>query len=91
MYHWLGGAGPPWYCEGMAELFGTHRWADGKLTTAYVPHDKSEVEGWGRVKIIKDAFATNTALTLPEVLKLPTDAHPPNASLCLELGCRRVL
>ena len=75
MYHWLGGAGPPWYCEGMAELFGTHRWADGKLTTAYVPHDKSEVEGWGRVKIIKDAFATNTALTLPEVLKLPTDAH----------------
>ncbi|HTN76366.1 MAG TPA: hypothetical protein VL096_14005 [Pirellulaceae bacterium] len=75
MYLWLGGAGPPWYSEGMAELFGTHRWADGKLTTNYLPRSKTEVEGWGRVKIIKDAFAADKALTIGEVLKLPPDAH----------------
>ncbi len=30
MNRWLGGAGPPWYMEGMAELLGTHQWSGGK-------------------------------------------------------------
>jgi hypothetical protein len=75
MYHWLGGAGPPWYSEGMAELFGTHRWHDGKLTMRYVPRSKEEVPEWGRVRLIKDAYAAEKALMLHEVLKLPPDAH----------------
>ena len=32
MYTLLGGVGPPWYAEGMAELLATHRLADGQLT-----------------------------------------------------------
>lgn len=75
MYHWLAGAGPPWYCEGMAELFGTHRWADGKLTTRYMPQSKDEVPQWGRIKLIRDAYDANRALLIHDVLKLPPDAH----------------
>ena len=54
MHRWLGGAGPPWYMEGMAELLGTHRWQDGKLTLGVMPRTKDEVPYWGRVKIVKD-------------------------------------
>ena len=78
MYHWLGGAGPPWYSEGMAELLGTHRWQDGKLQLGYSPRNKEEVPEWGRVRILKDAYKANRALPLHEVLKLPPDAHKSN-------------
>jgi hypothetical protein len=78
MYHWINGAGPPWYCEGMAELFGTHAWKDGKLQLGYLPKNKEEVPDWGRVKLIKDAYAQSRALMLHEVLKLPPDAHKDN-------------
>ena len=78
MYHWLAGVGPPWYSEGMAELFGTHRWEDGKLTTRIMPQSKEETPDWGRVKLIRDAFANDRALLIHEVLKLPPDAHRLN-------------
>jgi hypothetical protein len=57
MVRWLEGAGPPWYMEGMAELFGTHRWQDGKLQLLYTPKHRDEAPDWGRVRIIKDDFA----------------------------------
>lgn len=78
MYHWLGGAGPPWYAEGMAELFGTHAWRDGKLTMLYMPKDKAEVPEWGRVRLLKDAYSAKRALMLHEVLRLSSDAHRNN-------------
>ncbi len=78
MYHWLGGAGPPWYTEGMAELFGTHAWQNGKLSLLHMPKSKEEVPEWGRVRLIKDAYADKRALLLHEVLKLPADAHRNN-------------
>lgn len=80
MYHWLGSAGPPWYTEGMAEYFGTHRWEDGKLTTGYTPRTKDDAPGWGRVKLIKDAYADHKALQLTDVLRLPREAHRDNAA-----------
>lgn len=80
MYHWLNGAGPPWYCEGMAELLGTHLWKDGKLVLPYMPSDKAEVEGWGRIKLLKDDYANKQAMTLVDVLKLSPTAHRENAA-----------
>jgi hypothetical protein len=78
MYHWLAGAGPPWYSEGMAELFGTHQWKDGQLVTRTMPRSKDETPDWGRIKLIRDAFANDRALLLHEVLKLPPEAHRSN-------------
>jgi hypothetical protein len=62
----------------MAEHFGTHAWKDGKLTLAYMPLNKEEVPEWGRIRLMKDAYAANRALMLHEVLKLPPDAHKSN-------------
>jgi hypothetical protein len=78
MFHWLGGAGPPWYMEGMAELLGTHRWHNGELQLGYSPRSKEEVPEWGRVRILKNAYKAGRALPLQEVLKLPPDAHRNN-------------
>ncbi|MFP6601424.1 MAG: hypothetical protein VB862_02750 [Pirellulaceae bacterium] len=75
MQTFLGGAGPPWYREGMAELLGTHRWAEGKLQLKYFPRDKKETPGWGRIKIIKDEVAAGRGVMLPKVLRFPPTAH----------------
>ena len=45
----FGGSGPPWYAEGLAELCGTHRLEDGKLTLGYMPKSRREAPGWGRI------------------------------------------
>jgi len=75
MYLLVGGLGPPWYAEGMAELLGTHRWKDGQLTLRYFPRDKEEAPYWGRVKIIRDDFAANKGMTLTDVMKYGDRAH----------------
>lgn len=64
----LGGAGPPWYMEGMAELLGTHEWRDGKLRLGVMPASREDVPMWGRVKLIRDAAAANQAWPLERVL-----------------------
>jgi len=71
----LGGCGPPWYMEGMAELLGTHRWHDGRLTLNYMPASREEVPMWGRIKIIKDDFAAHRAKTFQGVLEYGPQAH----------------
>ena len=75
MRSFMGGAGPPWFMEGMAEYVGTHRWEEGKLTLRYMPRSNEEVPYWGRVKIIQDDFAANRGLTLDNVLTLGPQAH----------------
>src|SRR5262245_9475420 len=75
MYRWLGGAGPPWYMEGLAELLGTHRWERGKLTLGIMPRSKEEVPYWGRVKIVRDEYAADRGLTLTEIMNYDTQAH----------------
>lgn len=75
MDRWLGGGGPPWYMEGMAELLGTHQWQAGKLQLAHLPRSKEEVPYWGRVKIIKDDFAANRGMPLTEIMKYDSRAH----------------
>ncbi len=75
MARWLGGGGPPWYMEGMAELLGLHAWRNGKLTLAYLPKSSEEVPYWGRVKIVRDNFAAGNGLALEEVFRYDTRAH----------------
>lgn len=70
-----GGVGPPWYAEGMAELLGTHRWRDGRLTLNYFPPHKEETPMWGRIKIVQDEFAAQRGLTLTHVFALGPRAH----------------
>jgi len=66
----LGGSGPGWYREGMAELLGTHHWDGRQLQLRYLPARRDEVPMWGRTKLIRAAFRNGKALTLPAVLAI---------------------
>ena len=74
----LGGMGPPWYAEGMAELMGTHRWKDGRLELAYLPVSREDVPYWGRVKIVEDDLNAHRGKTLQAVLDYGPTAHQKN-------------
>jgi hypothetical protein len=75
MHALLGGAGPPWYMEGVAELLGTHRWDGKQLELGYFPKSREEAPHWGRVKLVRDAIAKSRGLTLADVLRLDYQAH----------------
>ena len=66
----LGGAGPGWYMEGMAELLGTHSWRDGQLKIGVMPAGRDNVPMWGRTKIVRDAVAEGKAWPLEAVLEV---------------------
>jgi hypothetical protein len=66
----LGGCGPGWYKEGVAELLGTHEWRDGRLTLGVFPANKNDFPMWGRIKLIRDAVAERKALSIDQVLAL---------------------
>lgn len=68
MYTQFGEAGAGWYSEGMAELLGTHRWQNGRLTLQVVPPDKNDVPMWGRIKLIRDAIEADRPISLPAVM-----------------------
>ncbi|MEZ6094203.1 MAG: hypothetical protein R3C03_08175 [Pirellulaceae bacterium] len=69
MQWFLGGSGPPWYSEGMAELLALHQWRDGKLTLGYQPRSANEVEYWGRPKAIRTAREKNKLLRLDQLFE----------------------
>ncbi|HVT29711.1 MAG TPA: hypothetical protein VHE81_16960 [Lacipirellulaceae bacterium] len=71
MNTFLGGCGPGWYMEGIAELLGTHRFdpKTGKLTLGIMPRNRNEVPMWGRIKLINDAKAHHRVLSLPAILQ----------------------
>lgn len=75
MVRFLGGFGPPWYGEGMAELLATHRWADGRLQLGYQPRDSEEVPGHGRIKILRDDFKAGVGRSLEAVFQYDSQAH----------------
>lgn len=74
----LRGCGPPWYMEGMAELLGTHRWADGQLQLAYFPRHREDTPQWGRIKMIRDAVAAGRSMTLEAITAYGPTAHLEN-------------
>jgi hypothetical protein len=77
----LGGAGAPWYMEGMAELLGTHTWRHGKLALSAMPAQREDMPMWGRVKLVRDAVRAGHAWPLERVLavdnrrSMPTDEY----------------
>lgn len=74
----LGGCGPPWYMEAVAEYLATHRWNQGELTLGYMPKNRQEVPEWGRIRLIQDAVAAGRALTFPRVLEIPSNRQAEN-------------
>jgi hypothetical protein len=68
MHTVLGGVGPVWYAEGMAELLGTHHWADGRLTLDWFPKSREEVPQLGRIKLVRDTVAAGRLRTLGQIL-----------------------
>lgn len=75
MKQFLGGAGPPWYMEGTAELLATHQWKGQQLKLRWFPRDKKLVEFWGRIKVIKDDYKANQGKSIEEVLNYDARAH----------------
>ncbi len=77
MIWFLKGMGNPWYTEGMAELLGLHRWdarsqtPTEKLQLQYRVRDRRECDHWGRVKILRDDWATGELNSLDDVLNFP--------------------
>lgn len=65
----LGSCGPPWYMEGLAELLGTHRWHEGRLTLNYMPTSREEVLRWGRIKLIEEDYAARRAKRLQTIIE----------------------
>ncbi|PHS18345.1 MAG: hypothetical protein COA78_02440 [Blastopirellula sp.] len=78
MNNLLGGAGPPWYMEGMAEYFGTHSWDGKKLEVGIVPNNKLDVPMWGRIKIIKEEYKAQRGMTLGTIMIYGPTAHLQN-------------
>lgn len=72
MIAYLGGCGPGWYMEGVAELLGTHRLdpQTGELSLGIMPRGREEVPMLGRIKLIGDALADHRSLTLADLMKL---------------------
>jgi len=82
MASFLGGCGPGWYKEGIAELFGTHHFDEqtGKLTLRIMPQNRQEVPMLGRIKLIRDAVAEHHVLTFPTVMRLDNREQMDNES-----------
>ena len=72
--------GPPWYREGTAELLGTHRWQDGRLTLGYLPQNADEVPNWRRILIVRSGFAKNEGKPTEAVFRLAPEDYDENAA-----------
>jgi hypothetical protein len=68
----LGGCGPGWYMEGMAELLGAHTWdpASGKLEMAVMLPEGPDARALGRVGLLQEAYPAKRALSIPAVMKI---------------------
>lgn len=68
----LGGCGPGWYMEGMAEMLGTHEWnsTKGELMLGIMPANREMAPMWGRIKSVREALANNRALGIAAVMEI---------------------
>ncbi len=80
MFAALGGCGPPWYMEGLAEQLATHRIVDDRLELGVFPHGRDEVPYWGRIRLIELARSEGRALSLPQLLELSSAAYAESSS-----------
>jgi hypothetical protein len=78
MYSLLGGIGPPWYGEGMAELLATHKLEGQKLTVNYFPKAIEEVPKLGRIEMVRKAINDGRWMSLPQIEEFDSRAHRQN-------------
>lgn len=78
----LGGCGPGWYMEGIAELLGMHAWDPdaGRLRLGVMPPDGPDARSVGRVGLLQEAVAEKQALSIPAVMKIDNNRILPNRS-----------
>jgi hypothetical protein len=74
MQWFLGGSGPPWYSEGMAEWLALHRWSEGSLELNARIADRNQVDYWGRPKLIRKALEAGRRMRLDELFDFPNSA-----------------
>lgn len=74
MQKFLGGTGPPWFSEGMAEWMALHRIEDGRLLLHQKIARSQDAAGWGRIGIIKRMTKSGNAMTIDDVLNIPPTA-----------------
>jgi hypothetical protein len=74
---------PVWYLEGMAELFGTHRFtSEGKFEWGVMPDAPENFAGMGRITLVRNDYAAGQAHSIDDVLALRAEdflAPPPYA------------
>ncbi|MDB5384488.1 MAG: hypothetical protein JWM11_134 [Planctomycetaceae bacterium] len=60
---------PPWYVEGMAELFGTHDTdAAGKLHFGIMPVAPEKYPGWARISVVQQEVKEGHVLEVDQIL-----------------------
>ncbi len=67
----LGGCGPGWYMESMAEHLGTHTWnaETGEVTLGVMPTNRDGFAMWGRTKLVRDAIDAGRGRSITVVMK----------------------
>jgi len=59
---------PAWYMEGMAELFGAHRFGpDGRIEFRVMPDAEEGFSGFGRVRMVRADVSAGRLLSLDEI------------------------
>ena len=76
----VGGKGPPWFSEGMAELLATHRFENGRLALNMFPASRSDVPKWGRIEMVQSAFENRRAMNLDRIFAYDSHASLENQS-----------
>lgn len=65
----------PWFMEGMAEWFGTHRVRNGSLEVCIIPESKLEVPFWGRTTLIQQQLSEGVAPAMDAIWRYNNTAH----------------
>jgi hypothetical protein len=74
MREFLGGTGPPWYREGMAEYLATYHFREGPLRVGGIPRRSRDVPGWGRIEYLQREFAAGNAKMIREIMEYTNEA-----------------
>ena len=74
MQWFLNGYGAPWYSEGIAEKLAVHQRTEDSVKLNYRLTSRDDAPYWGRVKLIKDEYVAGDAMTLSDVLAIPSES-----------------
>jgi len=91
MFNHLGAFGAPWYIEGIAEHFGTHRWTNGKLQMRVMPDSKSDFPYWGRIGLLQRDRKNGGQQPLDSILHYPRETFNNNRAYAWSWGLAAML